>query len=73
MDFNQIIPSDHQLIYEFKGRGDRAWVLWTKDGQTRSITLPDLPVKMWDLFGNPTAPERTIEIGLQPIYLEWED
>jgi hypothetical protein len=73
MDFNQIIPSDHQLIYEFKGRGDRAWVLWTKDGQTHSITLPDLPAKMWDLFGNPTAPARTIEIGLQPIYLEWED
>ena len=73
MSFTQQIAIDGLTAYEFSGRGDRKWILWATDGYTHQITLPGLPLYMWDLMGSPVSPQSSINIGLEPVYLEWED
>jgi hypothetical protein len=73
MTYTQTVPIENLTIYEFEGQGDRNWILWSKDGHTHSLNLPALPIKMWDVLGTPIAPQLTVEIGLQPVYIEWEN
>ena len=73
MKFSQQIPLEGLTVYEFTGRGDRKWIVWATDGQSHPVFLPALPIRMWDLFGNPISPQRSVEIGQQPVYLEWGD
>lgn len=73
MKFNQKISMENLNIYEFKGRGDRVWILWSIDGLVHPVTLPAIPVKMWDFLGNSMIPQGTVEVGISPIYLEWEN
>ena len=57
--------------YEFQ-RGDRRiWVLWSLDGDTHSINLPDVPLAAWDALGNSVPPAASMDIDLNPVYLEW--
>jgi len=57
--------------YKFN-RGDRRiWVLWSLDGNTHSISLPDVPLAAWDALGNSVPPAASMDIDLNPLYLEW--
>ncbi|HEY5270749.1 MAG TPA: hypothetical protein VII97_10460, partial [Anaerolineales bacterium] len=57
--------------YEFQ-RGDRRiWVLWSLDGNTHSISLPDVPLAAWDALGNSVPTVASMDIDLNPFYLEW--
>ena len=60
-------------VYEFARNGDRLWVAWAVNEQGRTIRLPNAPAQMWDLFGNPIPVNNEINIGIQPVYLEWND
>ena len=71
--YKQPVFIDGLAVYEFAGRGKRFWIAWSLDGQPRQISLPVLPAKVWDLFGNLIPPSHALSIGLQPIYLEWND
>jgi hypothetical protein len=59
-------------IYEFD-RGDRfIWLMWSKNGTTQEIDLPETPLAAWDYLNNPImVTESTIQVGMEPIYLEW--
>ncbi len=53
-------------------RGDRhIWILWSLDGSTHSITLPGVPVAAWDALGNSVTKAATMDVTLNPLYLEW--
>jgi hypothetical protein len=57
--------------YEFK-RGDcRIWALWSLDGATHSISLSGAPVAAWDALGNSVTPAASMNVSLNPLYLEW--
>jgi len=57
--------------YEFQ-RGDRRiWVLWSLDGATHSISLPGVPLAARDALGNSVSPAASMNISLNPLYLEW--
>jgi len=71
--FTQKIQIEGLTVYEFYGRGDRKWILWSTDGQPQHVLLPELPVHMWDLLGKPVTPTRELDIGVLPVYLEWAD
>ena len=60
------------LGYKFD-RGDRqVWVLWSLDGNPHTITLtPGTPAAIYDALGNPQTTSNTIDVGLNPLYLEW--
>jgi hypothetical protein len=56
--------------YEFQMEGKIIWVLWSPDGQTYSISLPQNVMKVMDLYGN----EQLINQGdiniSRPVYVE---
>ncbi len=71
--YKQKVSIDGLAVYEFEGRGKRVWIAWSLDGQPHQVSLPVLPIKMWDLFGNSIPPSRDLSIELRPVYLEWDD
>lgn len=73
MKFSQTISMENLNVYEFKGRGDRVWILWSTDGLDHPVMLPSMPEKMWDFLGNLIPSQQTIEIGISPVYIEWEN
>jgi hypothetical protein len=60
--------------YEFQ-RGDRRiWVMWSSDGNTHSISLPGVPLAGWrvvELSVTPVNPGASMNVTLNPLYLEW--
>jgi hypothetical protein len=57
--------------YEFQ-RGDRRiWVLWSLDGNAHSIILSSAPPAAWDALGNSVPPAASMNVSLNPLYLEW--
>ena len=57
--------------YEFQRGNRRIWILWSLDGNTHSINLPDVPLAAWDTLGDSIPPSASINIDLNPFYLEW--
>ena len=60
--------------YEFQRSGRRIWVLWSLDGITHSISLSNIPLAGWrvvDTFVTPITPETSMNVTLNPLYLEW--
>lgn len=57
--------------YEVQQADRRIWVLWSLDGNTHSVDLPVAPVFAWDALGTPVAPDASVDVSLNPLYLEW--
>jgi hypothetical protein len=57
--------------YEYN-RGDRRiWVIWSLDGNAQSINLSGAPLATWDALGNSVTPAASMDVTLNPLYLEW--
>ena len=57
--------------YELQ-RGDRRiWVFWSLDGTTHLINLPGVPLIAWNALGNSVTPIASMNVDLNPLYLEW--
>ena len=57
-------------VYEFMRSGRRLWVMWPADGTTHTITLPAVPLRMFNAVGTPVKPTASILLGA-PVYVEW--
>ncbi len=57
--------------YKFQRGSRRVWIVWSLDGSTHSITLPGVPVAAWDALGNSVTKAATMDVTLNPLYLEW--
>jgi len=71
----QIIEFDNVMGYEFD-RGDRIiWLIWSKDGSSELIYLPSIPLSAWDVLNKPVEVPVLVtdplQVGLEPVYLEW--
>jgi hypothetical protein len=57
--------------YKFQ-RGDRRiWVLWSLDGNQHSINFSSVPLAAWDALGDSVTPAASMDVTLNPLYLEW--
>jgi len=56
--------------YELNRSDRRVWVLWSMNGVTNNVTLPELPLAIYDVDGNPRAITTTVAIKLEPYYIE---
>lgn len=59
--------------YEFKLQNETIWLLWTLDGKTHTLTLPQTPTTVFDELGAPIALSGnllTVE-GLKTYYVDW--
>ncbi len=57
--------------YKFQRGSRRVWIVWSLDGSTHSIILPGVPVAAWDALGNSVTKAATMDVTLNPLYLEW--
>src|SRR5450759_2010315 len=60
--------------YEFNEAGHRIWVLWsvTAEGNPHTVSLGSLPVAVYDMAGNSLSPSDSLDVGLEPVYVEFE-
>ena len=73
--YNQEIATETGVrTYEFDvPGGGRLWVMWSLDGADHNgVTLPGTPAAVYDSDGDPITPASTIDVDLEPLYLEWD-
>jgi hypothetical protein len=58
-------------IYEVTNSTKKVWVVWSKDGTVKPLTLDTLPRSAFDMLGKPLTPSITIHVDWQPVYLEF--
>ncbi len=60
-------------IYEINAPRGRVWVMWSKDGQTHTYVFNSVtPYRAFDVYGDSLGVGNSIDIGLKPVYLEWD-
>jgi hypothetical protein len=53
-------------------RGDRRiWIMWSVDGSTHSVSLSGTPLAAWDTVGVYVPPATSMDVTVNPLYLEW--
>jgi hypothetical protein len=58
-------------VYEFEKDGNRNWLLWSEDGAAHSVSLPEMPASIRDVFGEELAASQEITITMAPVYIQW--
>ncbi len=56
--------------YEFQRGNRHILVLWSLDGSVHSVTPPLPLLAAWDSLGNSVPPSTSMNVGLNPLYLE---
>ena len=57
--------------YKFQRSDRRIWLVWSLDGTPHTIYLPGTPLAAWDIMGVPVTPASSMEITVQPLFLEF--
>ncbi|HJS28355.1 MAG TPA: hypothetical protein VJ768_01945, partial [Anaerolineales bacterium] len=58
--------------YKFSRNDKEIWILWSRDGVTRQISLiPGEPNQTLSVFGAPLLSTATPVIRLEPTYFLW--
>jgi hypothetical protein len=59
--------------YEFKNAGKKLWVVWSLNGANQTVTLPQTPTAIWDMYGNlqTDPPSTSFTVTLLPHYIEY--
>jgi hypothetical protein len=58
--------------YEFKHKNRVIWVIWSTDRQTHDITLDQPPDGVFGPLGGPVEVSNPLQVGVKPLYLEWQ-
>ncbi len=59
--------------YKFQRDGKVVWLIWSKNGTTRTVKLNSKPATMTDALGATFAPANTFALTLKPIYVTWDN
>lgn len=74
LDYVGEITQFHNVtVYEFYQDGKRLWVVWSRDEEEHLIKLPSLPSSAFDMLGEPLTLDRSWEVTILPVYLEWQE
>jgi len=57
--------------YEFNRADRKVWVIWALDGVNHNVTLPSAPLAAYGTQGNSLTPAGSMQIGAEPLYLEF--
>ena len=59
--------------YEFTNAGHHIWVLWsvTAAGNPHTINLGSVPWAVYDLYGNSISQSTSLNVGLEPVFVEF--
>lgn len=67
----ELSPASGITAQEFEADTARIWVLWAVDGQVHQVNLPELPTKMYDLYGRELPVSMQINVDFSPVYINW--
>ncbi len=59
-------------VLAFEQAGKPLWILWSLDGNTHPILLPDRPAAIFDVFGTEQTLSRAVDATLSPLFIVWE-
>ncbi|HWQ84490.1 MAG TPA: hypothetical protein VN363_07995 [Anaerolineales bacterium] len=65
-------PEDGLMGIAYDRQGTPGWIVWAWDGAAHSLALPQTPARVFDVFGEPVEAASPLEIGVAPVYLEWQ-
>lgn len=65
-------PISGVTAYEFVDGTAKVWVLWSTDGQVHEVLLPEMPDKIYDVYGSELPVSAHISVEFSPIYVTWE-
>lgn len=65
-------PAPGVTAHEFVDGAAKKWVLWSVDGQVHEVSLPEMPAKVFDLYGSELPVAVQIAVEISPIYVIWE-
>ena len=54
-----------------EGDVQELWIIWSLDGSAFSLILPDHPLAVYNVFGEPLPPGQALEVTGSPVYIEW--
>jgi len=66
----EITEYNGKMGYEFNLSDRRLWVLWSKNGVSSTITLPETPLAIKNVYGDAQTVTIQPTIGLMPMYIE---
>ncbi len=58
--------------YAFFSDQRRVWLLWSQDGVSHPVDLPEMPIAIYDVEGASQTLTRTLTVGLAPRYITFE-
>jgi hypothetical protein len=67
----QIVEYPGVKGFEFQRGSQFIWLVWSLDGDTHTISLPDAPLAVYDALGNPKALSDKLSIDLTPYFIEF--
>jgi len=59
--------------FEFVRDNTQIWVVWSLDGNSHSVDLPQLPSKITNPEGQLLQPSSSIQITIEPLYIEFSN
>jgi hypothetical protein len=70
-DVTQTINAGSITGYEFNSSSRRVWLVWSADGATHKLDLPSQPSNIYGTQGTSLTIANSINVGPQPIFVEW--
>jgi hypothetical protein len=59
--------------YEFTNNGRHLWVLWSMTTTDNTLTLGTTPAAVYDIYGNAMPVSTSLDVGLMPVYVEFNN
>jgi hypothetical protein len=57
--------------YELTKADGKLWVVWSADGATHTISIPDMPRAAHDISGTAVSAAQSYDVTTMPLYVEW--
>lgn len=68
-----ITQSEELVGFQITQDERRTWIVWAPDGQSTLSNFVTFPDVVYDLFGNTLDFGDAIQIGIQPVVIDWLD
>jgi len=63
---------DGLMGYGYERQGTVGWVVWAVDDSAHMLALQQISSRIFDVFGVELETSNLVEIGVAPVYIEWE-
>lgn len=73
---NEVDEFSGVMGHRFENNEGEFWLVWSLDGESRTISLPDVPEGIYDVYGNSILEqllsESELQIAVAPVFIMWK-